>query len=177
MKWAEDKNDNTAEDYMKWYEASETYDYMKSVEATSKIFDLKNSDFKPGKDLFDLQPSYKEKSIREIKDIASQFNYRNIIKYINEKIFKNKDLKEFEHLLKIIPSYAELSGYVHGGPTADKDMQIYSKEEEREKALFEIANLAVIEAGSTAGFLVLGLTSIDRSFGDLFVKIRTAMKG
>lgn len=175
MNWAENKNDLTAENYMKWYEASETYDFMKSVEATAKIFSHQNKQFQLDSNLFDL-PQYKEKSIREIKDIAAQFNYRNILKYINEKIFKNKELKEFEQLLKIIPAYAELSGYVHGGPTADKDMQKYSNEEERDKVLLEIANLAVLEAGSTAGFLALGLTSIDRSYGELFTKISTAMK-
>jgi hypothetical protein len=176
MKWSENKNDLTAEHYMQWYEASETYDFMKAVEASLKIFDPKNKHFRPDNDLFDQNPSYKAKSIREIKDISSQFKYRNILKYINDKIFKDSDLKELGHLKKIIPTYAELSGYVHGGPTADKDMQKYSNEEERDKALLNIANLAVKEAGSTAAFLVLGLTFFDRSFGDLFVKISAAIK-
>lgn len=175
MNWAENKNDITADNYMKWYEASENYDFMKSVEATAKIFRNENMNITIDSNLLNL-PQFKEKSIKEIKDISSQLNYRNIIKYINEKIFKNTEFKEFEYLLKVIPAYAELSGYVHGGPTADKDMQKYSKEEDRDKALLNIANLAVIEAGSTAGFLALGLTSIDRSFGELFIKISTAMK-
>lgn len=175
MKWVENKNDQTAENYLKWYEASEIYDYIKSMEATTKIFNSKELQHKPDKILFDLHPEFKEKSLKEIKEIASQFNYRLIIKYINETLFKNKDSEYFLFLLKIIPNYAELSGFVHGGPTADKDMFIYIKEEDRDEELLRIAYLAVSLAASTAAFLVLGLISYDRSFGELFMKISESM--
>ena len=175
MKWVEEKTDQTAENYLKWYEASETYDYIKSWEAASKIMDQKKIHNKPDKILFDLRPEFNEKSLKEIKRIAAQFNYRRIIEYINEKISTDKNSEDFSFLLNIIPNYSELSGFVHGGPTADKEMLSYIKEEERDKKLLEIAHLAVTLAGSTAGFLTLALTSFDKSYKELFVKIHKSM--
>ena len=176
MKWAEDKNDNVGENYLKWYEAAELYDYLKSWEAVSKLVNNGKSKAVSEELLFEKNPEFSTKTINEIKDIANQFKYRSIIKYINEKIPNHSKSIEESFLLKIIPNYAELSGYVHGGPTADKDlMTIFTNEKERKNKLLEIAELTVQMVGSINSYLVIMLMNLDRSFEQLFIKLKKAL--
>ena len=78
-------------------------------------------------------------------------------------------------LLKIIPNYAELSGYVHGGPSADKELMAFTDETERSKKLEEIAELTVYMVGSINSYLLLMLMHLDKSFEKLFLKLREAL--
>jgi len=175
MKWAEDKNDDVGENYLKWYDASETYDYLKSWEAVSKLVNNGKSKAVPEKILYETKPEFSEKSIKEIKEIASQFKYRSIIKYMNEKIPNHSKSPEESFLLKIIPSYAELSGYVHGGPSADKELMTCTCEKEREVNLIEIADMTVHLVGSINSYLLIMLMNFDRSFEPLFKKLKKAL--
>lgn len=175
MKWVEDKNDDVGENYLKWYEASELYDYMKSCEAVLKLVNKDISKAIPEGILFEIKPELSEKSIKEIKMIADQFKYRSIIKYINKKVPNHSKSTEESFLLKIIPNYAELSGYVHGGPTADKELMKFTDEKERANKLIEIADLTVHMVGSINSYLLIMLMNLDKSFEKLFIKLRKVL--
>lgn len=175
MMWAEEKNDNVGENYRKWYEASELYDYIKSWEAVSKLVNSGKSKAVPEEAFYEIRPDLKEKTIKEIKSIADQFKYRSIIKYMNEKVPNHSKSTDESFLLKIIPSYAELSGYVHGGPSADKELMTFTDEHEREIKLIEIADLTVHMAASINSYLLIMLMNLDKSFEKLFIKLKKAL--
>ncbi len=125
--------------------------------------------------LFETKPDIAGKSINEIKIIANQFKYRSIIKYINDKVPNYSKTAEESFLLKIIPNYAELSGYVHGGPSADREMLTFTNEKKRAEKLVEIADLSVHMVGSVNSYLLIMLMNFDRSFEKLFIKLRKAL--
>lgn len=176
MKWVEEKNDAVGENYLKWYEASENYDYLKSWEAVSKIANNGGEKANIEKIFFEIHTELKGKSIAEIKNIADQFKYRSIIKYLNGSVQNNSKSIEESFLLKLIPNYSKLSGYVHGGPTPDQElMTVYIDEETRNQELFEMAELSVLMAGSVSSWLLLMLISLDKSYEELFLKLRKAL--
>ena len=172
MKWAEDKNDNVGENYNKWYQASELYDYAKSWEAVSKLVNNCKSNVVIEEELYEFWPDLKEKNIKDIKRVADQFKYRSIIKYIHEKVPNHSKSIEESFLLKIIPRYAELSGFVHGGPSADKEIMSLIDNHERENKLIEIADLTVDMTASINRYLIIMLMNIDRSYEKILFKLR-----
>jgi hypothetical protein len=175
MKWVEDQTDQVGVDYWEWYEASEIYDHMKSWEAVSKLFNNGKINDTPEKMLHKLRPAFDGKSIKEIKAVAAQFNYRNIIKYINQELTKDSKSKKFSFLENIIPSYSELSGFVHGGPSSDKLSMAFADEEKRHQELFHRAELSVALVGSMARWLTLMLVNFDKSFQVHFDKLSKAL--
>ena len=175
MKWTVDQTDQVGVDYWEWYEVSELYDYIKSCEAVSKLFSNSKKNEKPEKLLRDLRPSFVGKSIKEIKAVSSQFNYRSIIKFINEQLTKDSKSGSFSFLENIIPTYSELSGFVHGGPSSDKLSMVFADEDKRHKELFQRAELSVAMVGSVSRWLTLMLVSLDKSFQGHFDKLNKAL--
>jgi hypothetical protein len=175
MKWVEDQTDQVGFDYWEWYEASEVYDHIKSWEAVSILFNNGKKSEKPEKILHELRPSFAGKPIKEIKAVSAQFNYRNIIEYINNELKKGSKSGSFLFLENIIPSYSELSGFVHGGPSSDKLSMFFADEEKRHQELFHRAELSVALVGSVVRWLTLMLVNFDKSFQEHFDKLNKAL--
>jgi len=176
MKWAEIRSDQIGEHYTDWYQAAELYDYFKSLEAVSKL-SSNNTNNDPCALIAQVFPEFKDKPIKDIKSISSQFNYRSIINYIYEQLNKAQSTEASPFLLKIIPNYSELSGYVHGGPTANKDLlTVYTNEQERQNEILEIAELTLSMVGSVPRWLTLMLVNLDDSYKNHFLRIEKVLQ-
>lgn len=77
-------------------------------------------------------------SNKERDEIETCFKYKSLIRFIREGI---GDSSADSFLLKIIPNYAELSGFVHGGPSTS--LILRASESMREQKLLQDAELVV----------------------------------
>ena len=102
-----------------------------------------------------------------LDDVAQNFKINNILSYLNNGIGDYKEIKAIskEFFNKYSDHYSTLSSFVHGGPFAEKYMDMYSKnktgKENDMKYLSDEANL---------------LTSQARQNTSLFIKITTGEK-
>ncbi len=75
--------------------------------------------------------SLKGEQNKNLDDVAQNFKINNILSYLNKGIGKDKKMqtisKEFFNKYSI--NYSTLSSFVHGGPYAEKYMEMYSKYE------------------------------------------------
>ena len=60
--------------------------------------------------------------------ISNQFRYRSILRFLSRQA-PGVVTKEYPFLARIVPVYALLSSFVHGGPWTDMDTANYSKPE------------------------------------------------
>lgn len=115
-----DKNDNVGEDYIEYFPLAELALYGRSIDTMKRMLKLEYS----GKTLYeilcDLRPELKDKSRGHLEKKVTQFTYKKIIEYILEST--NSDDKIRNTLVSIIPDYSELSSFVHGGPSATKEI-------------------------------------------------------
>lgn len=106
-----EKSDEVGREYRKYSTISETLAFINASEVTMKIAG-KPIDTQV---LKKLKKDHPELSIskKEINQITHRWKHRNIIKYIktNIALIKNDNVS----LLKLIPEYAELSSFIHGG--------------------------------------------------------------
>lgn len=67
---------------------------------------------------------------KNLDDIAQNFKINNIFSYLNEGIGEDKKIQTIseEFFNKYSQHYATLSSFVHGGPFAEKYMEMYSKD-------------------------------------------------
>jgi hypothetical protein len=122
--------------------------------------------------LKEVNPDYKNFSKDDIIKKAEQFRYKNIIRFINNKINKDKTFEGNEFLLKIIPIYSDLSSFVHGGPSADKVLFETMEENKRIEAVKNKAELAFMIAGTVKLFSYLVFYQYDKRLGDAFAQTR-----
>jgi hypothetical protein len=83
---------------------------------------------------------------KDLDDIAKNFKINNILSYLNKSIGENKKISTIskDFFNKYSQHYSTLSSFVHGGPYAEKYMELYSKneigKEDDVKYLFNEAN-------------------------------------
>ena len=89
---------------------------------------------------------------KNLDDIAQNFKINNIFSYLNEGVEEDKKIQTIskEFFNKYSQYYATLSSFVHGGPFAEKYMEMYSKDnngkEEDIKYLSDEANMLTNQA-------------------------------
>jgi hypothetical protein len=66
---------------------------------------------------------------RSLDDVAQNFKINNIFSYLNEGVGEDKEIQTIskEFFNKYANYYSTLSSFVHGGPYAEKYMELYSK--------------------------------------------------
>lgn len=104
--------------------------------------------------------SLKDEQNKNLDDIAQNFKINNIFSYLNEGISEDKEIQTIskDFFNKYSGYYSTLSSFVHGGPYAEKYMDLYSKDkigkEKDIKYLFDEANLLTNQArGNTSLFI------------------------
>ena len=67
---------------------------------------------------------------KNLDDVAQNFKINNILSYLNEGIGDSKEIKAIskEFFNKYSGYYSTLSSFVHGGPFAEKYIEMYSKD-------------------------------------------------
>ncbi|GAG39744.1 unnamed protein product, partial [marine sediment metagenome] len=99
------------------------------------------------------------------------FKYRTLIRTIRELI--NSDSPDF--LSKIIPNYSELSGFVHGGPTAPEKLAWLRSEGLGEAELYHVADLSVSMLYSAQRWLLMLASAIRPEFDQIYSRLDEAL--
>ncbi len=170
-----DKNDTVGEDYIRFCSLSENIDTGRAWKDIAKIID-KDPNLDPYEVLKEINEDFKTYSKQEIINKSSQFRYKNIIRFIDNHLNKEKTYSNNSFFLNIIPLYSDLSSYVHGGPGADKDMLENVSEEKLEIELKRLVDLAFSIAASVKLFSLLILCQHDKRLEKAFLEIDRIMK-
>jgi phosphotransferase system IIB component len=139
-----EKNDSVGEDYQVYADAEELIGLSKSVSQTKKILNTNTND--PNefyKLLCEMRPDYSKYKEKEVLDKVKQFKPTQIFKYIFREYTKVKDAKDLQLLLHLIPTYSELSSYVHGGPFATRESAIALSKNKVDENCIKLANIAI----------------------------------
>jgi len=102
----------------------------------------------------------KSLSDKQVKELEKPFRYRTLIEQIRESM--DSDSPDF--LSKIIPNYSELSGFVHGGPTARDKLDQLNDQGLRDSELLRIADLTVAMYASAYRWLLMTVAAIRPQF-------------
>lgn len=165
QKSLEDQSNDFAEQYTRMH-IKEAFDYLKACgQAGIEIGDA------PKTVLDQWIPEAQSLSSNQIKKLEEPFRYRSLIATIREAIGATSP----DFLLKIIPNYSELSGFVHGGPSAnDKVLSVLSSNG-ADAELFRMADLAVAMLYSAHRWLLMMLSECRPEFQDVLQRLDHAM--
>lgn len=125
-------SDDFANQYMK-LSLVEGFDYIKACEAAGLVEKPQTESFK--KKVSEAHGLTE----KEIRALAEPFKHRNLVKRIKSKM----RLEGGDFISKAIPTYSELSSFVHGGPDSTFELMKASNEEERKVEMARIADIVV----------------------------------
>lgn len=167
-----DKTDEIGQDYLKFCSLSENIDYGIAWKDVAKILE-RNPEADPYEVLKEIDEDYKDYTKAQIQEKSNQFRYKQIVRYIKKQLNDQTDTTN-SFLLNIIPEYASLSSYVHGGPQADWEMFKYS-DEDLEAFVLERTALTLNIATTVKMFTLLVYCQYDPSFGPAYTKMNKAI--
>ncbi|MEN9524180.1 MAG: hypothetical protein RL536_249 [Candidatus Parcubacteria bacterium] len=104
--------------------------------------------------------SLKSDQNKDLDDIGKNFKINSILSYLNEGIGENKEIQTIskDFFNRYSQHYSTLSSFVHGGPYAEKYMEMYSKnktgKETDIKYLFDEANLLTNQARKNTSLFI-----------------------
>ena len=153
-----EKSDEVGREYFSFCGAIETRDYLKSIMAAEAIFGNQISGDVKGA-IEAVYPDAATLSMKELQVASAKFRYREILRFLSAQA---PDLlnSSTPFLASIVPAYAEMSSFVHGGPWSDLDMQGYVKPE----ALEECRRLAAIASLMSASTVMMTAICVTREF-------------
>lgn len=109
-------DDQIGIDYWTFGQDRENVDYVKSLENTYKILNIKPP--QSAKDILnEIGVTSEEKSLNLIREKSEQFVYKNMVAYL---AISQKDIPGPSLFNSILTKYSELSSFVHGGPASVK---------------------------------------------------------
>lgn len=97
---------------------------------------------------------------KSLNDTAQNFEIKNILSYLHEGIGESKEIQTIskDFFNKYSRHYSTLSSFVHGGPYAEKYMELYSKnvtgKESDINYLFDEANLLTNQARKSTSLFI-----------------------
>lgn len=133
LKTLNDGSDDFAEQYLQ-LRVTEAFEYLRAHEAAE--LDIGDS---PKSVLDQWFPEAQSLSANAVRQLADPFRYRNLIQTIRDLV--GTEAPDF--LSKIIPNYSELSGFVHGGPTARTVVDVFHTADLSAGELYRVADLTV----------------------------------
>lgn len=140
----DNKNDQIGVEYL---ELEPIVDKLAIANALKQYLTLFNE--KEFSEAYDFDPKINKYLGKDIKEYKDKFKYRKIIDYIHKRCLEKSIYggSENSFLLKLIPEYAELSSFVHGGHLAEEIMIKNTKEKTLESiALIKVLNTFHIHA-------------------------------
>ena len=151
-----ESSDAIGSEYFSFCGAVEAQDYVSAISmAESLLGNAVVTDIQ--KIISNLYPEAANLSKRDLEQKSNQFKYRTILRFLADESFRFV-AKEHPFLAHIVPSYALLSSFVHGGPYSDLDMANYSDP----KVLSECESDAEVVFMMTASVFMLTAGAISR---------------
>jgi hypothetical protein len=117
-------------------------------------------------------PEAQSLSDKEVRKLSEPFHLDAIIKVIRDLI--NAQPPDF--LSKVIPTYGELSGFVHGGPTASDVLEQFQDQATRQKEVLRTADLTVSMLYSAERWLLELASSVSAVFDQTRDNLNNAMQ-
>jgi len=120
-----EKNDQVGIEYFSFCGASEARDYVSALTmaegllGNTVIADIKEA-------ISQLYPATIGMCPKQVEQASGQFKYRAILRFLAGDGFRFVE-RDRSFLAKIVPQYALLSSFVHGGPYADMEMVEYAE--------------------------------------------------
>jgi hypothetical protein len=111
--------------------------------------------------LAQLYPRTEQMSARQIESESGKFKYRAILRFLTEAAPGIIGMQT-PFLAQIVPAYALLSSFVHGGPYTDMEMFGFDKPEALERCV-EDAGLVFAMTASVFAFTAMAMS---REFAD-----------
>jgi hypothetical protein len=131
VRFLREKSDAVGVEYFSYCGAHEARDYAAALAMSEGL--LGHSICSDVESMIDaVFPKAATLSPRELEAASGQFRYRSILRFLSRDV-PQLLAADRPFLARIVPSYAELSSFVHGGPWTDTDMYGYSKPEALEK--------------------------------------------
>lgn len=150
-----EKSDAIGTEYFSFCGAVEAQDYVSAISmAEALLGNVVVADVQHV--LSNLYPEAAKFSKRELEQKSNQFKYRAILRSLADESF-GFVAKERPFLAQIVPAYALLSSFVHGGPYTDMEMAGYSEpkalvecESDVEVAFMMVASVFMLTAAAVS---------------------------
>jgi hypothetical protein len=155
-RFVHENNDSIGEEYYSFCGAVEAQEYVAAISmaeallGNTVIYDVKRV-------IEHLYPKAAKLSNRELAERSNQFKYRSILRFLTQEPF-GFVAHERPFLAQIVPAYALLSSFVHGGPYTDMEMAEYSQP----GALRECESEAEVAFMMTASVFMLTAAAVSR---------------
>lgn len=127
VRFLKEKSDAVGIEYFSYCGAIESRDYLAAIRMSEGLLgNPATADVE--KMIAALYPRAAELSERQLEAASSNFRYRSILRFLGHEA-PGLLARDHPFLACIVPKYALLSSFVHGGPSTDSDMHTYSKPE------------------------------------------------
>ena len=177
---AESGDDTIASDYYEFADASELLQLGSAYKIAGEIL-------YPGRsygNVYDVLKNQFPKLLKftpkEISTKLSKYNYKYVIEYLYDILYVQRKSKGDENnfLINLIPLYSDLSSYVHGGPSADKDIMDLSQKGELaiDVALTNVFYDTIMISTHFSSLLYMFSIKFDKIYRDLFIDTHTLLQ-
>jgi hypothetical protein len=151
LRFGKEKSDDVGNEYFAYCGAAELHDYASAL-ALSEAFLGQSMVADVRKVVADLYPQAANLSKGELEAKSAQFRYRSILRYVATETPLLR--KEVPALARMVPMYARLSSFVHGGPSSHRDMYGHDSPERLQQCRDD-AELVFIMTASVLQFTAL----------------------
>jgi hypothetical protein len=173
MKSIETKDDSIGADFLETLLLKEQYDIGKSYVKVAKILGKERK--ASWEDLSGMNLNPNNLSLKYVEEKAKDFTYSKIIEFVDQRINKTKDF-DSNFLLKIIPKYADLSSFVHGGPLSDKYVTEWSVKNKISNEIENQVELAFMTFHAAVHMAFLIFYQHDNRFDKPYLQLGILMK-
>lgn len=159
-----EERDEVGLEYRKYSKISEILSYVNASSVAASMVG------KPTEDVIlkKLKKEYPDLSVskKQLNEITGKWKHRSIIRYIKNN--SNIADKQAGFLLGLIPKYAELSSFVHGGTSAEEFYhEVLDAGALKAEVYYAVEDACMIAALMKA-FLLMLVVRVDASFKDDF---------
>lgn len=158
VRFAQEKSDTAATEYFTYCGAAETRDSLHAVVAAQAIMGNAVAVDVAGT-LTDVFPEAAGMSSQELDTVSQRFGYRSILNFLASDLPGIPPTDRL-FLASVVPEYAILSSFVHGGPHTDLDNNASPR------ALQECRERASLAFQITARVLMFTARAVSRDFPD-----------
>ena len=176
FRWIRHQSDEPGEEYVRFSNLSEALEYGEALRLSGilKGYDVHD------KDMLELMKerdsTLADLSKNQIQKMTTQWRYRSIIRYVCSMGEKEGQPK-LPFLSSLIPVYAELSSYTHGGETAQREAAKLMHEDRAEDVAWEQASWGCVLSNSMHSQLLMTLSATKgSSVADALGKMKVCLQ-
>jgi hypothetical protein len=172
-RFTHERSDQAGLDFYNFCGAAEAVDYVNSLAATERL--LGNEALVNAKKVVAaLYPEVQHVSSAELERRSAMFKYRSILRFLASEPYEFV-ATERPFLAHIVPAYALLSSFVHGGPYADLEMAEFSQPHVLEEC-HSNAEVVVLMAASVYMLTAAAVAREHPAVGDVAAKVNSVLK-